>query len=161
LTAAFAKGRGVTAKVRWVVGSVKSTGAVDEAGSATTGAGTGAATANVTPAQLGRDKWIHCTPLTGSHGEIGVWMVVIVDDERDRDEQRWRASTTGRMAPHVASSMTSGEWEPSVAGFGTARRGSDEHVNETVNDYGYPLDSGVDCSNPNLSPGERVGARRV
>ncbi|PYH41040.1 uncharacterized protein BP01DRAFT_306910 [Aspergillus saccharolyticus JOP 1030-1] len=29
----------------------------------------------------GRDRWVHCTPLLASNGEVGVWMVVVVDDE--------------------------------------------------------------------------------
>ena len=53
LTAAFAEGRGVTAKVRWI------TKTDDD----------------------GRNKWIHCTPLLGVSGLIGVWMVVIVNEE--------------------------------------------------------------------------------
>ncbi|KNG91359.1 white collar [Aspergillus nomiae NRRL 13137] len=28
----------------------------------------------------GRDRWVHCTPLLASNGEVGVWMVVVVDD---------------------------------------------------------------------------------
>lgn len=55
LTQALADGRGVTAKVRWITKLD-----VD-----------------------GRNRWIHCTPLIGSNGAIGVWMVVIVDDESD------------------------------------------------------------------------------
>ncbi|TLD19915.1 hypothetical protein PspLS_09554 [Pyricularia sp. CBS 133598] len=54
LTAALAEGHGVTAKVRWVA-------------SAKTGEG--------------RHRWIHCTPLLGGNGAIGVWMVVITEDE--------------------------------------------------------------------------------
>jgi hypothetical protein len=53
LTQALAEGRGVTAKVKWV---------------------------SKTDLE-GRNRWIHCTPLIGSNGAIGVWMVVIVDDE--------------------------------------------------------------------------------
>jgi hypothetical protein len=53
LTQALADGRGVTAKVKW---------------------------ASKTDME-GRNRWIHCTPLIGSNGAIGVWMVVIVDDE--------------------------------------------------------------------------------
>ena len=70
LTAAFADGRGVTAKVRWV------TKADEE----------------------GRNKWIHCTPLVGVNGQIGVWMVVIVNE----DKPGRRAGTGGRHAPAVA-----------------------------------------------------------
>ncbi|RAL16573.1 uncharacterized protein BO97DRAFT_440318 [Aspergillus homomorphus CBS 101889] len=29
----------------------------------------------------GRDRWVHCTPLLASNGEVGVWMVVVVDDD--------------------------------------------------------------------------------
>lgn len=62
LTQAMADGRGVTAKIRWV-------------------------TKNDTE---GRNRWIHCTPLLGNNGAIGVWMVVIVDDERDTVSRRFR-----------------------------------------------------------------------
>lgn len=71
LTAAFADGRGVTAKVRWLS----------------------------RPQEEGRSRWIHCTPLIGINGQIGVWMVVIVDDERDAVPRSWKP------APPVASSM--------------------------------------------------------
>ncbi|KAL9614652.1 MAG: hypothetical protein Q9167_000857 [Letrouitia subvulpina] len=61
LTAAFAEGRGVTAKVRWVPKA-------DEDG---------------------RNRWIHCTPLMGSTGQIGVWMIVLVDDDQGVS-RRWK-----------------------------------------------------------------------
>jgi hypothetical protein len=62
LTQALADGRGVTAKIRWV-----------------------------SKYHLeGRNRWIHCTPLIGSNGAIGVWMVVIVDDERDDTPTKYR-----------------------------------------------------------------------
>ena len=61
LTQALVEGRGVTAKVRWV-------SKVDEEG---------------------RNRWIHCTPLLGSNSQIGVWMVVIVDDDKE-SFKRWR-----------------------------------------------------------------------
>lgn len=53
LAQALEDGRGVTAKVRWITKSDAE----------------------------GRSRWIHCTPLIGSNGAIGVWMVVVVDDE--------------------------------------------------------------------------------
>ncbi|KGO36198.1 PAS-associated, C-terminal [Penicillium expansum] len=28
----------------------------------------------------GRNRWVHCTPLLASNGQVGVWMVVVVDD---------------------------------------------------------------------------------
>ncbi|KAI4217124.1 MAG: hypothetical protein LQ351_000433 [Letrouitia transgressa] len=61
LTTAFAEGRGVTAKVRWVPKA-------DEDG---------------------RNRWIHCTPLVGTTGQIGVWMIVLVDDDQGVS-RRWK-----------------------------------------------------------------------
>jgi hypothetical protein len=68
LTQALADGRGVTAKVRWV---------------------------SKTDLE-GRNRWIHCTPLIGSNGAIGVWMIVIVDDETSQP-----IGKKFRMAPPV------------------------------------------------------------
>lgn len=62
LTQALADGRGVTAKVRWV-----------------------------TKTDIeGRNRWIHCTPLLGVNSAIGVWMIVVVDDDRDTVGRRLR-----------------------------------------------------------------------
>ena len=69
LIAALAEGRGVTAKIRWISRSD------DE----------------------GRGRWIHCTPLLGSSGNVGVWMVVLVDDEQSHVARRFR------KAPPVAT----------------------------------------------------------
>ena len=68
LTAALAEGRGVTAKVRWV-------SKIDEEG---------------------RSRWLHCTPLLGSNGQIGVWMIVLIDDDDGTLHRRWK------QAPPVA-----------------------------------------------------------
>lgn len=62
LTQALADGRGVTAKVRWVTKHDAE----------------------------GRNRWIHCTPLIGSNGSIGVWMVVVVDDEAEDNGRRFK-----------------------------------------------------------------------
>lgn len=69
LTAALAEGRGVTAKVRWV-------SKADEDG---------------------RNRWIHCTPLLGSNGQIGVWMVVLIDDDQELS-RRWKQAPP--VGPH-------------------------------------------------------------
>lgn len=61
LSQALVEGRGVTAKVRWISKN-------DEEG---------------------RSRWIHCTPLLGGNAQVGVWMVVIVDDEKE-NMKRWR-----------------------------------------------------------------------
>lgn len=62
LVSALAEGRGVTAKVRWVTRNN------DE----------------------GRSRWIHCTPLLGNNGAVGVWMIVLVDDETSPPARRYR-----------------------------------------------------------------------
>ncbi|KAJ6009860.1 PAS-associated [Penicillium canescens] len=36
----------------------------------------------------GRNRWVHCTPLLANNGQIGVWMVVVIDDE-DENSVRW------------------------------------------------------------------------
>ncbi len=62
LTQALADGRGVTAKIRWVTKQDTE----------------------------GRSRWIHCTALLGSNGAIGVWMVVIIDDDKDGPMRRYK-----------------------------------------------------------------------
>ncbi|CAJ2507969.1 Uu.00g091550.m01.CDS01 [Anthostomella pinea] len=65
---AMADGSGVTAKVRWISTS-----------SASSSAGDG---------PVGKARWIHATPLLGANGAVGVWMVVLVDDEANRRRTR-------------------------------------------------------------------------
>ncbi|KHO00281.1 PAS-associated [Metarhizium album ARSEF 1941] len=36
---------------------------------------------------MGRSRWLHCTPLTGANGRVGVWMIVIIDEEPDPSSQ--------------------------------------------------------------------------
>ncbi|KAG8422819.1 hypothetical protein J3459_010038 [Metarhizium acridum] len=36
---------------------------------------------------IGRSRWLHCTPLTGSNGRVGVWMIIIIDEEPDPNSQ--------------------------------------------------------------------------
>jgi hypothetical protein len=66
---AFAGGHGVTAKVRWMS----------------------------TPNSEGRVRWIHCTPLLGSNGAVGVWMVVLVDDESEPSSRKDAPPIDGRL----------------------------------------------------------------
>ncbi|KAF2720722.1 hypothetical protein K431DRAFT_225891 [Polychaeton citri CBS 116435] len=85
LGAALAEGRGVTAKIRWLTRA-------DEEGEGD-----------------GRPRWIHCTPLLGHSGAVGVWMVVLVDEETSRDLiGRGRRF---RQAPPVASRIGDKEWD--------------------------------------------------
>jgi hypothetical protein len=80
----MAEGRGVTAKVRWV------------------------SKAN----EEGRSRWIHCTPLLGISGQIGVWMVVIIDEQQeDVATRRWRQAppipTSSLYSPHTSTQKES------------------------------------------------------
>ncbi|CAF3471913.1 unnamed protein product [Fusarium graminearum] len=70
LTQAFAGGNGLTAKIRWLSKTDMNHKNHGEGGQAP-------------PANPGRNRWIHCTPLLGSNGAVGVWMVVLIDDESD------------------------------------------------------------------------------
>lgn len=92
LTQALAEGRGVTAKVRWV-------SKVDDEG---------------------RNRWIHCTPLLGSNCQVGVWMVVVVDDEKDTGDRRWRRAPPVDMAIRVGKRQAASEEAQD-------RRGRQEH----------------------------------
>lgn len=80
LTQALVEGRGVTAKVRWVSKS-------DEEG---------------------RNRWIHCTPLLGSNAQVGVWMVVIVDDEKE-SMRRWRQAPPVVLPPRGTNAPAAAE----------------------------------------------------
>lgn len=62
LLRAMTDGRSVTARIRWIT-------RYDE---------------------QGRSRWVHCTPLLAKNGSVGVWMVVVVDDEEPT--QRWRGN---------------------------------------------------------------------
>ncbi|KAI1079268.1 hypothetical protein F5B20DRAFT_171054 [Whalleya microplaca] len=85
---AFADGNGVTAKVRWISSSSRSEAAA---------------------ADSSKGRWIHATPLLGSTGAVGVWMVVLVDDEAEAALRR------ARDAPPVASNIGSVRKQPKVA----------------------------------------------
>ncbi|KAF2856761.1 hypothetical protein T440DRAFT_494560 [Plenodomus tracheiphilus IPT5] len=80
LSSALADGsRGVTAKVRWLPHAVPDL---------------------ENNYEEGRPRWIHCTPLLGSSGAVGVWMVVLVD-EKDHSQPIRRF----RQAPPVSNDI--------------------------------------------------------
>jgi hypothetical protein len=85
LTSALAGGRGVTAKIRWISGR---RGEEHE----------------------GRTRWIHCTPLLGKNGSVGVWMIVLVDEDGSAPVRRFK------LAPPVASDLRSAEASPALTG---------------------------------------------
>ncbi|KAI0876568.1 hypothetical protein GGS24DRAFT_513435 [Hypoxylon argillaceum] len=69
---AFKDGDGITAKVRWLARP--------------------SAPSGLTPDHTqGRGRWIHTTPLLGVNGAVGVWMVVLVDDDDERPRATPRA----------------------------------------------------------------------
>ena len=92
LTAALAEGRGVTAKVRWI-------SKVDDEG---------------------RSRWLHCTPLVGSNGQIGVWMIVLIDDDDGMLHRKWK------QAPPVAPFRAGKPLGPTSNGRSRVR-GSDDY----------------------------------
>lgn len=93
LAHALADGRGVTAKIRWVT--------------------------KFDPE--GRIRWIHCTPLIGSNGAIGVWMIVVVDDENHTSTRKPKGAPPvdpryGR--PSVSRDCGGGSLRDVSAGYG-------------------------------------------
>ncbi|KAF4996643.1 hypothetical protein FGRMN_4389 [Fusarium graminum] len=87
LTQAFAGGNGLTAKIRWL-------SKVD------TQAKTHSDGSQSAPSNPGRNRWIHCTPLLGSNGAVGVWMVVLIDDESDEAFIRGMRRDAPIVQPH-------------------------------------------------------------
>ncbi|GAW16810.1 hypothetical protein ANO14919_062490 [Xylariales sp. No.14919] len=70
ITQAFKDGDGITTKVRWLARPTTSGG--------------GANLSSSSNLAHGRSRWIHTTPLLGVNGAIGVWMVILVDEEEKR-----------------------------------------------------------------------------
>ena len=82
LVSALAEGRNVTAKIRWL-------NRFDEEG---------------------RSRWVHCTPLIGSNGAVGAWMVIMVDDEKELEKRRLGAEAGISMGSGMA-----GRWRQAPA----------------------------------------------
>ncbi|KAF2461397.1 hypothetical protein BDY21DRAFT_360523 [Lineolata rhizophorae] len=122
LTSALAEGRGVTAKIRWLPSSgalggsgsgAGATAADDDAQQSSDDSSGPAAAASAAHGSPGRPRWIHCTPLLGASAAVGVWMVVLIDDDADAvaraPRSRWRQAPP--VAPHA-------ELRPGAAGPG-------------------------------------------
>jgi hypothetical protein len=92
----LADGRGVTARVRWV------------------------SKTNVE----GYNRWIHCTPLLASNGAIGVWMIVIVEDEAQQPNgKRFKQTLPVDPKYRLSVPFTEGKENPvSVFGMSHGRR---------------------------------------
>ncbi|KAF3310782.1 hypothetical protein TWF173_009259 [Orbilia oligospora] len=65
LECALSSSRGITIKVRWL-------SKLDEQ--------------NPKKSELlGRERWLHCTPLFDANGAVGVWMIIVVDDDSNSE----------------------------------------------------------------------------
>lgn len=98
LTAALAAGRGVTAKVRWMTTPIGQRYNTPQRVSADNSSSNGTVYIS---GDEGRARWIHCTPLLGHNGAVGVWMVVLVDEDGIEPRRKYR------MAPPVARDIAS------------------------------------------------------
>ncbi|KAK6846004.1 hypothetical protein PG987_001192 [Apiospora arundinis] len=52
----------------------------------------------------GRSRWLHCTPLLGANGKVGVWMIVLVDDDTEL-RLRGGGGANGSSATHAAQNI--------------------------------------------------------
>ncbi|KAI8952669.1 hypothetical protein F4801DRAFT_200226 [Xylaria longipes] len=74
ISQAFKDGDGITTKVRWLARPMMSS----RRSASSSASASASASASPVP---GRSRWIHTTPLLGINGAVGVWMVILVDDE--------------------------------------------------------------------------------
>ncbi|KAK6528144.1 hypothetical protein TWF281_009395 [Arthrobotrys megalospora] len=61
LESALSNSRGITIKARWLSKLEEQSPKKNE--------------------HLGRERWLHCTPLFDANGAVGVWMIIVVDDD--------------------------------------------------------------------------------
>lgn len=107
--------RGVTAKIRWLPHAVQDL---------------------ENSYEEGRPRWIHCTPLLGSSGSVGIWMIVIVDEDKHAQPNR-----RFRQAPPVANDVRKPQHSvPSGTPRGLNSRMDDLDLTADLprDDYGYP-----------------------
>lgn len=119
---AFAHGQSVTAKVKWLPSTGLRNAASNHAvlpdhSSGSTGGTTATSASYDTVGMEGRPRWIHCTPLLGANGAVGVWIIVIVDDAEDSEGTRRRVKRN--MGPVVTGvgggGGRNGGWQASSA----------------------------------------------
>lgn len=104
LTEALAGGQAVTAKVRWLSSSWhgNNTRATSSAGHRPLDPRQGVE--GHAPERPGKSRWLHCTPLVGNNGKVGVWMIVIVDADSEADQ-----SEQVKTAKHTVKESTSSD----------------------------------------------------
>ncbi|KAJ6442349.1 Clavaminate synthase-like protein [Purpureocillium lavendulum] len=116
LVQALADGQGVTAKVSWLSGThrraqynaepMRKKKHYNHPLEAHLGFDDDSDTA-AEPEPQGRPRWLHCTPLVGSNGKVGVWMIVIVDDDSEQTNTTpQKASTATPEHRRPGSSMS-------------------------------------------------------
>jgi len=133
LAEALGEGRGVTAKIRWLTKA-------DDHGEGE-----------------GRPRWIHCTPLLGHSGAVGVWMIVLVDEEG-------AANGIGpgrrfRPAPPVADTIGGKEWDGRAHHSRSRERrqiNAYDKENERRGGGGYRTDRGEYFPMPTSSSGSSL-----
>lgn len=79
---AFQNGTGVTAKVPWLTNPTSEESRQASGGDVE-----------------GKPRWIHCTPLFGSDDKVGVWMVILVENEEVTGLLNRQASTGSAAGP--------------------------------------------------------------
>lgn len=99
---------------------------------ATTTAGTSHHVSNASPqydtvGMDGRPRWIHCTPLASTTGAVGVWVVVIVDEESEASERAARRRHDFSTGTHPIYSMKNNdEGSPHSTSTITGERGQQQ-----------------------------------
>lgn len=106
---ALANGQAVTAKVKWLHGVRRNRNSDQQREHDVI-----KATDQGQTCEKGKARWLHCTPLLGNNGQVGVWMVVIVDVEED-SERGQPAKTIMPAAPKPPAESTAPSRQPSVA----------------------------------------------
>ncbi|EPS37836.1 hypothetical protein H072_8444 [Dactylellina haptotyla CBS 200.50] len=123
LESALNNGRGITVKVRWLSKAEEQNPKKTEF--------------------LGRERWLHCTPLFGPNSAVGVWMIVIVDDETTVDISVPPPSSSSSSGPEYGISDLPG------IDLGIEKRpvsGSDNNSYRLSADFGGLMMNGNCCA---------------
>ncbi|KAL8715261.1 MAG: hypothetical protein Q9220_001219 [cf. Caloplaca sp. 1 TL-2023] len=126
LLSAFENGEDITAKVTWLPTGGRPDGVGDDTSSlgsskTTTGGG-----------EVARTRYISCTPMTGSDDKVGVWMVVMVENESVTGSlpSRERAQRERFSGNHKAIPMGGSEYEREDPA--SAQADHDEQTDDTA-----------------------------
>lgn len=142
LSEAFENGESVTAKITWLPQGRSDDNEYSRPGSRGGGGSDG-----------GRTRYISCTPLLGSDDKVGVWMVVMVENEqvtgalpsriRPRTEDRHGAEINGTGSEYEREDSVRQATNPTSAAAQqrsearTPRTPKDRYVNGNTSNYSY------------------------